>query len=46
MAASTLVTTSKKFMQFGIFVFAEAKEINLPGNLQGSKCDGDCIFLW
>ena len=46
MAASTLVPTSKKIMQFGIFVFAEAKEINLPGNLQGSKCDGDCIFLW
>ena len=46
MAASTLVATSKKIMQFGIFVFAEAKKINLRGNLQGSKCDGYCIFLW
>ena len=36
----------KKKMQFGIFVFIEAQEINLQGNLQGSKCDGDCILLW
>ena len=35
----------KKKMQFGIFVFIEAQEINLQGNLQGSKCDGDCILL-
>ena len=33
-------------MQFGIFVFVEAQETNWRGNLQGSKCDGDCIFLW
>ena len=33
-------------MQFDIFVFVEAQEINWRGNLQGSKCDGDCIFLW
>ena len=31
-------------MQFGIFVFVKALEINLRGNLQGSKGDGDCIF--
>ena len=35
----------KKVMQFGIFVFPEVQEINLRGNLQGSKCDGDCTFL-
>ena len=33
-------------MQFGIFVFAEDQETNWWGNLQGSKCDGDGIFLW
>ena len=33
-------------MQFGIFASVEAQDINLRGNLQGSKCDGDCIFLW
>ena len=43
-AVSTMVGTAKKIMQFGIFVFAEAQEINLRGNLQGSKCDGDCRF--
>ena len=26
-------------MQFGIFVFVEAQEINLRDNFQGSKCD-------
>ena len=31
-------------MQFGIFAFVAAKETNLGGNLQDSKCDGDCIF--
>ena len=40
-----MVGTAKKGMQFGIFVFVEAQEIDLPGNLQGSKCDEDCIFL-
>ena len=29
---------------FDIF-FVEAQEINLRGNLQGSKYYGDCIFL-
>ena len=32
-------------MQFGIFVFVEAQEKNVRGNLQGSKCDRDCIFM-
>ena len=45
MAVFTMVGTAKKTMQFGIFVFAEAQEINLRGNLQGSKYDGDCTFL-
>ena len=35
----------KKIMQFGIFVFVEAQEINSRANLQGGKCDGDCIFF-
>ena len=26
-------------MQFGIFVFVEAEEVNLEGSWQGSKCD-------
>ena len=46
MALSTMVGTAKKTMQFGIFVFAEVQETNWRGNLQGSKCDGDFIFLW
>ena len=41
-----MVGTAKKTMQFGIFVFAEVQETNWRGNLQGSKCDGDFIFLW
>ena len=44
-AISTMVGTAKKIMQFGIFVYADAQEINLRGNLQGIKCDGDCLFL-
>ena len=46
-AVSSMVGNAKKKkkMQFGIFVFIEAQEINLQGNLQGSKCDGDCILL-
>ena len=31
--------------QFGIFVFVEAQETNSRGDLQRSKCDGNCIFL-
>ena len=34
-----------KVIQFGILVFLEAPERNLRGNLQGSQCDGCCIFL-
>ena len=29
-----------------MIVFVEVQDINLRDNLQGSKCDGDCIFLW
>ena len=46
MVVSTMVGTTKKTMQFGIFVFVEAEETNWRGNLQDSKCDGDCIFWW
>ena len=46
MAVSTIVGTAKKTMQFGIFVFVEVQETNWRGNLQGTKCDGDFIFLW
>ena len=35
----------KKPKQFGIFVFVEVQETNGGGKLQGSKCDGDFIFL-
>ena len=41
MAVSTMVGTAKKNMHFGIFVSAEAQEIKLQGNFQGSRCDGD-----
>ena len=41
MAVLTMVGTTKKVMQFGIFVFVEVQKLNLPGNLIGSKCDGD-----
>ena len=40
-----MVGTAKKVIQFGILVFLEAPERNLQGNLQGSQCDGCCIFL-
>ena len=45
MAISTMVSTAKKFVEFGFFVFLEAQEINLRGNLQDTKYDGDRIFL-
>ena len=38
-AVSNMVWTAKNPMQFGIFVFVEAQEINLRDNFQGSKCD-------
>ena len=44
MAASTMVGSAKTIMHFGIFVFVEAQEINLRGNLQDSKSD-DIVFL-
>ena len=48
LAVFTMIGTEywqKKIMQFGIFVFVEAQEINSRANLQGGKCDGDCIFF-
>ena len=36
----------RKTIQFGILIYLKAKEINLWDNLQGSKCDILCIFLW
>ena len=42
---SSLWLVLQKITQFGVFVFTKAQEINLWGNLQGSKCDGDCIFF-
>ena len=45
MTVSTMVGTARKTMQFGIFVFVEVQETNGGGKLQGSKCDGDFIFL-
>ena len=45
MAVSTMVGTTKKTKQFGIFVFVEVQETNGGGKLQGSKCEGDFIFL-
>ena len=32
-------------IKFGILVFLEVQEINLQGNMRGSKCDEYCIFL-
>ena len=37
MTVATIVGTARKIMQFGNFVFAEAQDITLQGNLQGSK---------
>ena len=46
MTASTMVGTGRKFMQFGIFIFLEAQEINQRDNGKvGRKCDGGCIFF-
>ena len=41
-----MVSTEKKTVLFAIFVFAVfvLQEINLRGNLQGAKCDGDYNF--
>ena len=41
-----MVSTEKKTVLFAIFVFAVfvLQEINLWGNLQGAKCDGDYNF--
>ena len=46
MAVSTMVgSLKKKSYAIWYFAFEEAQEINLQGNLQGSKYDGDFIFL-
>ena len=45
MAVSTMLGTGTKMTQFGILAFLEALEIDLRGNLPGSKCDEYCIFL-
>ena len=42
---SLLCSILGKNIQFGIMVFLEVQEINLQGNMQGSKCDECCIFL-
>ena len=34
----------KNIIQFGILVFLKPQEVNLRGNLQGSKYGGYCIF--
>ena len=44
MAASTMVGRAKTIMHFGTFVFVEAQEINLRGNLQDSKSH-EIVFL-
>ena len=42
---SPLYLIMGKDKQFGIMVFLEIQEINLQGNMLGSKCDEYCIFL-
>ena len=48
MVVSTMFGTGKITiynLQFGSLVFLEVQEINLRGNMRGSKCDEYCIFL-
>ena len=45
MGVSTVLDNGKKIMWFDILVFLEVQEINLRGNMQGSKFDEYCIFL-
>ena len=33
-----------KNIQVGMLVFLEVQEMNLRGNMRGSKCDEYCIF--
>ena len=42
---SPLCLVLEKSIQFGIFVFLEVQEINLRGNMRGSKRDECYIFL-
>ena len=42
---SPLCLVLEKNVQLGISVFLEVQEINLRGNMRGSKCDEYCIFL-
>ena len=43
MAVSTMFGTGKN-IQFGSLAFLEVQEINLRGNMRGSKCDEYCIL--
>ena len=45
MAVSTMLDTGKKYTIWHL-VFLEIRKIILQGNMQGSKCDEYCIFLW
>ena len=45
MAVSTMIVTVIETIQFDILVFLETQEMNLPGNLQDSKCDILDIFM-
>ena len=42
---SPLYLIMGKDKQFGSMVFLEIQEINLQGNMRGSKCDEYIIFL-
>ena len=44
---SPLCLLLEKNIKIGSLVSLEVQEINLRGNMPGSKCDGDeyCIFL-
>ena len=42
---SPLCLVPEKNIQFDIFVSLEVQEINLRGNMRGSKCDECYIFL-
>ena len=42
---SPLCLVPEKNIQFDIFVFLEAQEIDLRGNMRGSTCDECHIFL-
>ena len=45
MAVSTMLGTAKRTIHFGILIYLETQEINLPGNLQDRQCDILYIFM-